>query len=235
MQLENFYEIRGWVGKPEADLLLSDLAHLLTRSLPNSVLLFRCQHYEFAALLLDDNSIHAQLMIQRVKQTLLCAVSPTLPPQLELKCGVGLVQLVPSIPSAEVLFARARHNLCLAPSRLRLDGPMSAGTETTLAVTAAQILHLLRNQQLALNFQPLLGFTAESCRHYEVRCGTADRNAPISATDLFEWANQNALGELLDRWVIAGCIKILQQPDAGDLRLTVNLCLNTIVSTRFFS
>ncbi len=234
LQLENFYEIRGWVGKSEADLLLSEIAHLLSRSLPKSVLLFRCKHYEFAALLLEDSSIHAQLLIQRVKQTLLSAVSTSLPPQLELKCGVGLVQLAPSIPSAEVLFARARHNLRRALSRLRLDGHMVEGTDTAPGVTAAQILHLLRNQQLALNFQPLLGFKAESCRHYEVRCGVAVGNALISATELFECANQNALGELIDRWVIAGCIKVLQQSATSELRFTVNLSLNTIVSTRFF-
>lgn len=234
LQLENFYEIRGWVGKSEADLLLSDIAHLLTRSLPKSVLLFRCQHYEFAALLLEDSSIHAQLLIQRVKQTLLSAVSTSLPPQLELKCGVGLVQLAPSIPSAEVLFARARHNLRLALSRLRLDGQMVAGQDAVLSVSASQVLHLLRNQQLALNFQPLLEFKAELCRHYEVRCGIAVGNAPIAATELFECANQNALGELIDRWVIAGCIKVLQQSASNELRLIINLSLNTIVSTRFF-
>jgi GGDEF domain-containing protein len=50
LQLENFYEIRTWLGKSEATLFLSDIARLLKKTLPSSVLLGRCKHYEFAAL-----------------------------------------------------------------------------------------------------------------------------------------------------------------------------------------
>ena len=39
LQLENFYEIRSWVGLSEADLLLTDIAQLLKASLPKRVLL----------------------------------------------------------------------------------------------------------------------------------------------------------------------------------------------------
>lgn len=234
LQLENFYEIRRWVGKPEADLLLGDIARLLTRSLPRSVLLCRCEHYEFAALLLEDSSIHAHLLIQRVKQALLSAVSASLPPQLELKCGVGLVPLAPAIPSAQVMFARARHNLSRALSRQRMDGEMGGEPGPVLSMKPAQILYLLRNQQLALSFQALLNLKSGHCRHYEVRCRAALDNATFQAAELFECANHNALGEHLDRWVIAACIKVLSQTGSGDLQLTVNLTLNTLVSAQFF-
>ncbi|MDP6416478.1 MAG: diguanylate cyclase, partial [Gammaproteobacteria bacterium] len=111
LQLGNFYEIRHWVGKSEANLLLSDIARLLKKSLPDAVTLCRCHHYEFAALLLNECSINARPITDRAKQALHSAVSSVIPPQLELKCAIGLAVLEPTIPSAEVLFARARHQL----------------------------------------------------------------------------------------------------------------------------
>lgn len=234
LQLENFYEIRRWVGKSEANLLLSDIARLLSRSLPRSVLLCRCAHYEFAALLIDDSSLHAQLLIQRVKQAMLSAVSDSIPPQLELKCGVGLAPLAPAIPSAEVLFARARHNLSLVLSRQRVSAHADTAQDGGPEISRAQLLQVLQSTQLALSYQALLGFRPDQLCPYEVRCSAVDKEFMLPATALFESANQNALGEQVDRWVIGKSIKQLSQPDSLALRLTVNLTLNTIVSTRFF-
>lgn len=99
LQLENFYEIGRWVGKSEANLLLNDTAQVLKSTLPENILLCRCHNYEFAALLIGKHSVNARLITDQVKQALLCAVSPSIPPQLELKCGVGLAALEPGIPS----------------------------------------------------------------------------------------------------------------------------------------
>ena len=56
LQLENFYEVRQWVGKSEAGLLLADIARLLALTVPSDALLCRCTNHEFAVLLLDDSS-----------------------------------------------------------------------------------------------------------------------------------------------------------------------------------
>ena len=45
LQLENFYEIRTWVGKSEANLLLSDIARLLKSCLPDSALVAQSPFY----------------------------------------------------------------------------------------------------------------------------------------------------------------------------------------------
>ena len=234
LQLENFYEIRRWVCKPEANLLLSDIARLLSQSLPRSVLLCRCAHYEFAALFTAESSLHAQLLLQRVKQAMLSAVSDSIPPQLELRCGVGLVPLGPAIPSAEVMFARARHNLSLALSRQRHSGTLDAGHGAAVAMPLAQLLRVFRDDKLQLSFQALVSLLPDGLRHFEVRCHTpGDELSPAPAA-LFECANQNALGEHIDRWVLTRCMQELRHPAALDLRLTVTLTLNTLVSTHFF-
>ena len=120
LQLENFYEIRSWVGPAEANLLLRDISQLLQKSLPPSVTLCRCEHYEFAVLLTDSDSRNAELITDRVKAALQSAVSSTIPPQLELKCVVGLARLNRETPTCDVLFARARREKTLRTSLLIL-------------------------------------------------------------------------------------------------------------------
>lgn len=230
LQLENFYEIRSWVGKSEANLLLSDIAGILTKTLPQKVLLCHCRHYEFGILLVNDCSINAQLITDRVKQALLCTVSTSIPPQLELKCGVGLAVVENGIPSAEVLFARARQNLSLG----HYQGGDETQAENTKPLIALKILQqTLRESELKLCFQAAVNFIEDGLRHYEIRCLFPTNSGMAANRALFETAASNALGEEIDRRVVAQALNLLKQGKPDDLRLTITLTHNSLVSPRF--
>lgn len=230
LQLENFYEIRSWVGKSEANLLLSDIAGVLAKALPKKVLLCRCPHYEFGILLLNDSSINARLVTDRVKQALLSAVSTSIPAQLELKCGVGLASLESSVPSAEVLFARARHNLTLAHYHPNSE-PQLLDTSPQRALKL--VLQALRDNRLELCFQATPSLREDGLQHYEIRCRLPVGSTTAPTRALFETAVNNALGEEIDRRVVAQALELLQREKRRDLRLTINLTHNSLVSPRF--
>ncbi len=230
LQLENFYEIRTWVGKSEASLLLSDIARELSKALPASVTLCRCEHYEFAALLSNECSVNARQITDRVKTALQSAVSDAIPPQLELKCGVGLSQIDKQIPSAEVLFARARHSISLAHSRrLSCSQASLANPESTLV----QIKQALRNNSLKMNFQPIVSMQGDKQQRYEVRVELPGIDLAVPTDLLFEIAVQNALGEVMDRWIIAKALRYLRLRGDGNLQFFVNVTLNSLVSPEF--
>lgn len=230
LQLENFYEIRSWVGKSEANLLLSDIAQVLKNALPENVLLCRCNNYEFAALLVADCSVNARLITDKVKQAMLCAVSPLIPPQLELKCGVGLAALESNIPSWAVVFARARHNLSLAhyhkelPAHLLSISPESALKQLQLA---------LKKTPLALSFQATVNLQDDALQHYEVRCLLSRNEDTLPTALLFETAARNALGEQLDQRIINQVLQLLSEVNQSGLRLSINLSHNSLVSKKF--
>ena len=228
LQLENFYEIRSWVGKSEADFLLNDIAVLLRSTLPEKVLLCRFPQYEFGILLLDDCSINAELITDRVKQALLSAISTSIPAQLELKCGVGLALLDNTIPSAEVLFARARHNLSLC---LYHGGSHTQLLPASPKLALEQLSRILRQGEFKLSFQAIASLVEDGLQHYEVRCGFSDSEPATRA--LFETAASNALGEEIDRRVISQALTLLKLPAADNLRLTISLSHNSLVSPRF--
>lgn len=230
LQLENFYEIRSWVGLSEADLLLSEIAQLLKAALPERVLLCRCHHYEFAALLIADCSVNARLITDKVKQALLSAVSPTLPRQLELKCGVGLAKLESNIPSWPVVFARARHNLSLAHYHRELPAHLAS---ISPEIALRQLQEALERNELALNFQALARLQEDPQQHYEVRCSLALHENSLPTVLLFETAARNALGERLDRRILEQVINRVSNDTVADRRLLVNLSHNSLVSTAF--
>lgn len=230
LQLENFYEIRSWVGLSEADLLLADIAQLLKASLPKRVLLCRCHNFEFAALLIGDCSVNARLITDKLKQALLSAVSPSLPRQLELKCGVGMAKLESNIPSWPVVFARARHNLSLAHHHRELPTHLASISPD---VALRQLHRSLERSELEFNFQALVRLTQDPLQHYELRCTLARHEQSLPTHLLFETAARNALGEQLDRRIIEQVVRQLSREAIPNLRLIVNLSHNSIVSIHF--
>lgn len=230
LQLENFYEIRTWVGRSEASLLLSDIARELKKALPPSVVLCRCEHFEFAALLTNECSVNAQLITSRVKTALQSALSATIPPQLDLKCAIGLSQIDGQIPSAEVLFARARHSISLAHSRQRhAEHASMARPEATLD----HLRQALKDNNLQMNFQPIVNMQGDGIPRYEVRVALLAPGLAVPTDLLFEIAVQNALGGALDRWVIAKALRHLGLRRGSDLLFFINLTLNSLVSPGF--
>ena len=229
LQLEKFYEIRSWVGKSEASLLLSDIARLLEKSLPDKAVLCHCEHYEFAVLLLDECSLNARLITDRVKLAMQSTVSASIPPQLELKCGIGLAKLSRRIPSADVVFARARHDLGLGHHRGDIPA-LQIPAETALR----RLRRALKENQLRLSFQAIACLKEDGLQHYDIRTSLAHGVVELPADVLFETAVQNAMGEAIDRWVIEQAFCVLRQNRRETLRLTVSLTQNSLGSPKFF-
>ena len=177
LQLENFYEIRSWVGKSDASFLLSDIARLLQHNLPEGVMLCRCENYEFVLLLRNENSVNARPITDRIKQALQSAVSESIPPQLELKCAVGLAASEPGVTGPEVLFARARHQLSVALFRRHGEQRLSAMHEVD-GFDPLDLAPALERQPLALNFQPIVSLMPDGVERYEVRCQLPPRKGP---------------------------------------------------------
>lgn len=232
LQLENFYEIRSWVGKSDASFLLGDIARLLQRNLPDGVMLCRCENYEFVLLLRNENSVNARPITDRIKQALQSAVSESIPPQLELKCAVGLAAAEPGVTGPEVLFARARHQLSVALFRRHGEERLSAMHEVD-GFDPAELGPALERQPLELNFQPIVSLMPDGFERYEVRCRLPLEKGRLAPVRLFEIAVQNALGGAIDRQLISRSLDILREKNQPNLCFFVSLTQNSMVDAGF--
>ena len=233
LQLENFYEIRSWVGKSDASFLLGDVARLLVRNLPRGIALCRCENYEFALLLRNENSINARSITDRIKLALQSAASESLPPQLELKCAVGLAAAEPGISCPEVMFARARHQLSVALFRRHGEDRLSAMHEVD-GFDPLELGPLLERQPLALNFQPIVSLLPDGVERFEVRCQLPLENRRLAPLRLFEIAVPNALGGVIDRQLISRLLGNLRASGNEDLCFFVSLTQNSLVDPEFY-
>ena len=232
LQLENFYEIRSWVGKSDASFLLCDVAKLLASNLPPGITLCRCENYEFALLLRNENSVNARSITERIKQALQAAVSDSIPPQLELKCAVGLAAAEPGVRGPEVMFARARHQLSVALFRRHGEDRLSAMHEVD-GFDPRELAPALDRQPLALNFQPVVSLLPDGVERYEVRCRLPLENRRLAPLRLFEIAVRNALGGLIDQQLLSRALGILRESRQPSLCFFVSLTQNALVDPEF--
>ena len=231
LQLENFYEIRSWVGKSEANLLLGEISAILKKTLPKKVLLCRCRHYEFGILLIKDCSVNAGQITDRVKQALLTAVSASIPPQLELRCAVGLAGLDSDIASAEVMFARARHNLSLSISQVNqhVEFPTLNPDEALKRLRRG-----LEDGQLTICYQAMAALQTDGLQHYELRFRHIRGEKFLPEKLMMDAAVKNALGPELDRLCISHALTLLREDKNKHLQLTVNISHNSLVQGSFY-
>lgn len=233
LQLANFYEIRTWIGKNEANFLLNDLARLLEKTVPANSLLCRCHNHEFAVLLVDEGSRKSLRTADSIKLALQSSSLQTIPPQLDLKCGVGLTGINEYTPRSEVAFARARHNM----SRHHDQQPIGQSFTNFSQQQTSQLLKKLTNaietERYKLSYQATVSFTEDGLRHFELRSRLSDKESSLPAAAFLETVIQNALGVALDRWVIEQAITLLRADSDGNLQLTVNLTQNSLVSRSF--
>ena len=233
LQLENFYEIRSWVGKSDASFLLCDIARLLRRNLPDGVMLCRCENYEFVLLLRNENSVNARPITDRIKRALQSAVSESIPPQLELKCAVGLAAAEPGVTGPEVLFARARHQLSVALFRRHGEQRLSAMHEVD-GFDPLELGPALQRRPLTLNFQPIISLMPDGVERYEIRCRLPLEKGRLAPVRMFEIAVRDALGGAIDRQLISRALGILREKNRSTLRFFVSLTQNSMVDTGFF-
>ncbi|MFT6093936.1 MAG: diguanylate cyclase (GGDEF)-like protein [Pseudohongiellaceae bacterium] len=232
LQLENFYEIKTWLGKSDATLFLSDIARLLKKTLPSSVLLSRCKHYEFAALLFDQSSRDGKQIAAKVRCVIESAAEKSLPDRVKLKISIGIAEIDDRTTGKEVLYARARHDMSVyrkgqvhLPRQQQNLQPAAVFKRLKIALEAGLLLPL---------FQAVVSLKPDELEHYEIRTHVEDSQGVIPAELLFEVAVQNAWGEAIDRWLIQNALKILKQLANPALKLIINITHNSIVSPHFF-
>jgi diguanylate cyclase (GGDEF)-like protein len=232
LQLENFYEIKTWLGKSDATLFLSDIARLLKKTLPSSVLLSRCKHYEFAALLFDQSSRDGKQIAAKVRCVIESAAEKSLPDRVKLKISIGIAEIDDRTTGKEVLYARARHDMSVyrkgqvhLPRQQQNLQPAAVFKRLKIALEAGLLLPL---------FQAVVSLKPDELEHYEIRTHVEDSQGVIPAELLFEVAVQNAWGEAIDRWLIQNALKILKQSANPALKLIINITHNSIVSPHFF-
>ena len=230
LQLANFYEIRDCLGPAEASLLVTDIVRTVRKCLPASILACRCKNHEFALLLRGDCNDNAIPILERVQSLLASTISKAIPPELTLSCQVGLAAINQEVPSIEALYARARLNI-----RERYANSMSQGYRETID-SKSMVLHIrrvLRQDNLNLNYQPIVNLDCNHFQQFEVRADFRNSKGNMPTHLVFELAAQEAMGERIDRYVISKFLNEHSKVELSNILFAVNVSLDSLINPQF--
>lgn len=229
--LTDFDDYSALAGRPAANMLLADAARLLNKAAPDGVVLGRCGDNEFALLLPTARSARNEKLLATIQSTLGDGLQKLLSPGNAINVSAGLAAINELSPAAEIVIARARHNLTMRD--MNNSGDLPTDPYGTPEQMFQRLEEAFENEDFVLVFQPVVSLKEDGVQRYEVRIRLQDKGYMISPPRFLELANQHGLGEKIDRWVAEKSLQVLQERGTPNLQLIVNLTHNSIVSPDF--
>lgn len=220
LELEDLNAVRSVMGRADSNLVLSDFTSEMRNCCPEEAHCGRISDSGFAVILSGQSGPESFLEqipgLNRVLQRLL-------PDQLDCRLSAGTAVISGESADAEALLVRAQHNR-VARLNQRAD-PSSVKRQHR---QLDQLARALDGDGLTLVFQPIVSLREDEQERYEVRVRLHDGEQMIPAAEFLETAIQHGLGAKLDRHVLDKALDLLTDSDNQELRLFINITLNTI-------
>ncbi|MEJ2200583.1 MAG: EAL domain-containing protein, partial [Desulfuromonadaceae bacterium] len=239
LDLDHFKVVNDSFGHDHGDVVLKQIATLLSKRVRRSDVLCRIGGDEYAVLL-ANTELHQACEIanefRQTIQTLQCRIEGHF---AEICCSVGVSQINGSAPRAEeymkqadialyVAKDRGRNRVHVYNSRDRESGDLRRNLEWVRKVRQA-----IASDCLKFHFQPILHIASGEIGHYEalIRLDLPDHGEvlPMAFIPALE-----ATGEmhLIDHWVILNAIRLLGRYPSLK-RLAINLSAHAFNDSEF--
>lgn len=233
LRLEEFHDYTLLSGKSAANLLLADVAELLSESIPVNTIIGHLGDAEFIALLSKDAEYAQDQFLDNLTGSLNVALHRVSPQGVKLNFSAGMAIVNELTPSATDVVDRARHNLTIRNNQRSGKADDSSDSYGTAAQMFERLEKAFEKEDFVLAFQPIVNLKEDGVERYEVRIRLQDRDKLIYPLRFLELANQHGLGERIDRWVCEQSLQLLSKRNNPALKLTINLTHNSIISTEF--
>jgi len=212
------------LGKHDTHLLLRDIAAVLADRCPDDAMLGRFESGDFIALLPDADADQCQQLIDKL-ETLIPSLQQLVPPSLTLDFDIGAAMITDEAPDAETVMARARQHQTIRRHKLQ-----RRGTNLDSTASLERLRQSLHDETLLLVYQPTVCLRADNREYYEVRIRLPAGDQLIHPAEFLDSANQHGYGERIDRYVVTHALRAIANQDNPNLRLTVNLTANSLLS-----
>ena len=233
LKLDQFQDFHLVSGKSTANLLLADVAKLISDNTPADAAVGHLGDAEFI-ILLSKETEYSQDQFLGDLCTALNTGLHTLSAQgskLQFNAGIAIVNEL--TPSASAVIDRARHNLTVRSNQISSKQDEKSDAYGTAAKMFKRLEEAFEQEDFILVFQPIVNLKEDGVERYEVRIRLQDKENLIYPPRFLELANQHGLGERIDRWVCEHSLNLLATRDNPALKLTINLTHNSITSSEF--
>lgn len=212
------------LGKTDMHLLLRDLASVLASRCPPQSVLGRLDSGDFVVLTADADTESCQALIHKL-DGLQTTVMPLVPNGMSMQFSIGAAMITDEAPDAETLLIRARQH-----QAVRRHQQHTRQGLTQSSVILELVRQAMQDENVLLVYQPTVSLKADVREYFEVRVRVPVADRLIYPDEFLEAANQHGIGERLDRYVIKHSLQAIQSQNNAQLRLTVNLTANSLLS-----
>ncbi len=216
IDLDHFKVINDTFGHNHGDIVLRDIANLLTSRLRKSDVLCRIGGDEFAVLIYDSTLVQAKQTADAIRKLLKDYQYLQSGLQLELSCSIGLCEINGSADCSDSYLKQADKALYVAKKRGRnmvhVYNPEDKESEELRNSIdwVRRFRKAIHEQQLRLMFQPIMHIDSREITYYEALIRLEDPVEGLILPGAFIPALESA-GEMgmLDHWVIRQVIELL--------------------------
>lgn len=228
VSLPKLAELAVILGKADMHLLLRDLASALHAQCPPHAVLGRLDAGDFVVLTADADAENCQALIRKL-DGLHSSVVPLLPNGMSLQLHIGAALITDEAPDIDTLLIRSRQHQ--STRRHHQRNTTSDGSRSTHHDAVLQhVRQALQDSTVLLVYQPTICLRADMREYYEVRVRVPHPDKLIYPEEFLEAANLHGIGERLDRYVISQALNAIRHHNKPQLRLTINLTANSLLS-----
>lgn len=216
------------LGKTDMHRLLGEIAGLLAETCPPQAVLGRMDAGDFIVLLPDADTESCQQLIVKLEAlntSLEETLSTLAPADMALAFSIGAAMITDEAPDADTLLIRARQH-----QTLRQHQHTGASTAGETGAKLQLLRQALTDETVLLVYQPTVSLKADEREYYEVRIRLPLADRVIYPGEFLDAANQHGYGERIDRYVISQALRAIAQHNNPNLRLTINLTPNSLLS-----
>ncbi|VAX09769.1 hypothetical protein MNBD_GAMMA25-1262 [hydrothermal vent metagenome] len=229
ISIDKFDTIRETVDISGADLLLADIAELLTSHIGNNCILARYEGPVFSLLLHNIDIDQAEEIANTLCLTVSEHTSDINGKIINPTASIGIMRINETISNSQECISRVEKGRRAAQqaggNQYSIYNPAIAELAEKEQVNqwAFLIKEALKQNRFRLAFQPIVSLHGEPGAHYEVLVRMIDKNRKeLQPAEFMSVANDANLTKYIDRWVIANVFKLLLEREKQGL------------STRFF-
>ena len=246
LSIDNFQKIKTELGMADADLVLRDLAHLLSDQINDKHYLARLSDDVFGIISTSRNSDHALEISKEYCKLVDEHLFEVSGKTIQITLSIGITLVTENAPSVNDILGRAQTAAQEVLSQeenengngVRLYAPKSDKPLDNLDSAADLIQSALDEDKFKLLFQPIISLRGQGEEHYEAFIRMLnDEGEEISPYDFLPPTGPSQMANKIDKWVILQTIKHLSEhrSQGHDTKLFINLTAETLQDKTFTS
>jgi len=245
IDVDEFIAIKQDIGLASSDLVLSDIAKVVSSMVESPDIVARFSDHSFTVLVNDASNMNdVEQYADTIRQTIENHISDVGGRSVTTTCSIGICPIGESANNTQEIISRAD----LACSIVKDNGGNSVHVHNPIADEQAgkernanwveTINHAIEEDKFFLAFQPIVSLHGDTCENYEVLLRLRGENdSEVLPEQFLPAADHAGLLPEIDRWVVKNAMKQLSSEQSNSssqtkffIKLTgASLCDNSLL------